>query len=62
MCAATLTSEPFSSRRATDTMKRAPGTCWPLVSLTCTGQLADVRTGRPRRSLVASGAYVTRLT
>ncbi len=41
--AATLMSKPFSSRRATDTIKCALGSSWSALFLILTGQLGVVR-------------------
>ena len=49
-------------RNATDTKNCACGSSWPAPSLTMTGQVGFVRTGRPLRSGVARGAVATRLT
>ncbi len=59
---ATFTSLPFSSRRATEAMKVAPGTSLPPASRIMMGQLAELITGRPRLSAVARGAVDVRST
>src|SRR5690606_28768734 len=58
---ATLTSVPFSSRCATETMNFAAGTGRSFMSWTITGHAAVVIIGLPDGPLTASGRLITLL-
>ena len=60
--AATLTSEPFSSRLAYETMNTASLTAFPSPSWIITGQSGPTSSGRPCGPRTAIGAVRTLVT